>query len=52
MVLELESPYLFDFTTYTVRFEMSSPVGPSDGCYVKYTFPDEIDISEIDLENV
>jgi hypothetical protein len=39
-------------SSYKLTFETSNPVEPSANCYVKYTFPDEIDVSEMDLTDI
>jgi hypothetical protein len=39
-------------TSYELTFETPNPVEVSSDCFVKYTFPNEIDISEIDLTDI
>ena len=37
---------------YTVDFTSTAPIDSMNGCFVKYTFPDEIDVTSLDLENI
>jgi len=41
-----------ELTDYTLSFETQSMIESDQGCYVKITFPDEIDISSVDLTNI
>jgi hypothetical protein len=49
---EIGSPFLSDFTTYKLTVDYSGPIEPSTGCFIKYTFPAEIDISEVDASSI
>ena len=41
-----------DATNLTVSFTSETPISPSNGCFVKYSFPPEFDLSIFDTENV
>jgi hypothetical protein len=37
---------------YTIDFTSLAPIDSTNGCFVKYTFPTEIDVTNLDLENI
>jgi hypothetical protein len=43
---------LTEITDWELSFEISHPIDPQNECFVKFTFPETIDISELDLENI
>jgi hypothetical protein len=55
-----DSTFVFDVSSFfqgdesdkIISFELSNPLENNDGCYVKITFPDEIDISNVDLTDI
>lgn len=38
-----------DFTNMTISFVADTPITSGNGCFVKYTFPDEIGLSMINI---
>lgn len=49
---DIEVPFAGEATDYTITFTTSLNVGPSSGCYVRYTFPENVDASGLDLTNI
>jgi hypothetical protein len=49
---ELGVSFPSELTEYALTFETPNQIDSDKGCYVKYTFPDEIDISSIDKTNI
>jgi len=55
-----DSTFVFDISSFfpgdesdkIISFELSNPLELNDGCYVKITFPDEIDISSVNLTDI
>jgi hypothetical protein len=55
-----DSTFVFDVSSFfqgdesdkIISFELSNPLENNDGCYVKITFPDEIDISNVNLTDI
>ena len=41
-----------EYSEYDIKFESDRSLKSGDGCYVKYVFPDEIDISGVDLSDI
>jgi hypothetical protein len=37
---------------YTIKFDSNIDVSSKDGCYVKYTFPEEMNLSKIQLAKI
>lgn len=38
------SPFVEDITSLEIDFELNQELDQNDGCFIKYTFPSEIDI--------
>ena len=49
---DIEVPFAGEATDYTITFTTSLNVGPSSGCFVRYTFPEDVDASGLDLANI
>jgi hypothetical protein len=45
-------PYSAEESEYTVSFTSPIPINTNSACFVKYTFPSEIDVSNLDLDNI
>lgn len=39
-------------STYTLTFQLQNDIESPGGCWVKFTFPPEVDISQVDLTSV
>jgi hypothetical protein len=48
----MSSNFPSDETDKIISFSLTSSLELNDGCYVKITFPDEIDISNVDLTDI
>jgi len=48
----LSSNFVTTASNYTLTFKTSMDIGSHDGCFVKYTFPPELDISTMSLTDV
>jgi hypothetical protein len=49
---EISSNFPSDETDKVISFALTNPLELNDGCYVKVTFPDEIDISNVNLTDI
>jgi hypothetical protein len=49
---DLDVVYPGEYSTYTISFKSEVPLDITDGCYVKYTFPKEIDANRMDLSSI
>ena len=49
---EVHEPFLERLSTYTLTFETVNHIDSDRVCYVKYTFPSELDISELDYSSI
>lgn len=49
---ETTSQYFADKSDWQISFTISHLLEPLEPCFVKLTFPDDIDISQIDLDNI
>jgi len=52
LTIEMSIPALNQVTSYTLKFELPVPIDSTGKCFVKYTFPDELDISGLDLDTI
>jgi len=51
--MQLSKPLAGDFVSnYSINFTSYIDIGSNDGCYVKYTFPPEIDAQYLNLNEV
>lgn len=50
--VELTDFFPNEVTDYKITFETPNHIDSDAGCFVKYTFPEEIDISQVDLKNI
>lgn len=41
-----------ELSSYLISFETEIPIDNQQGCFVKYTFPEELDVSQVILDNV
>jgi hypothetical protein len=49
---DISSNFPRDESDKIISFELSNSLETNDGCYVKITFPDEIDISNVNLTDI
>lgn len=49
---EISSSFPRDETEKVISFELSNPLEFNDGCYIKITFPEEIDISNMNFDDI
>jgi hypothetical protein len=52
LTYQVTNPYRGDLSNYTIMFESGIPINLTSKCFVKYTFPDQIDISNLDLTDI
>lgn len=45
---QISNAFPNDYAEYTLEFDVPNAIEADGGCFVKYTFPVEIDISEVD----
>lgn len=50
--LQISSKYLTDRADYSLTFRTPSLIESGNKCFVKFSFPQEFDISSVDLSNI
>jgi hypothetical protein len=50
--IALSVPATDQISSYTISFTVDTPIETTGECFVKFTFPEEIDVSGLDLENI
>ena len=51
-VYQISSSFPSDRVESVFSFEISNPIDLNDGCIIKFNFPEEMDISNIDLTDI
>lgn len=49
---DLDVVYPGEYATYTISFKSEIPMDITGSCYVKYTFPSELDVTMMDLTSI
>lgn len=50
--IQLSKPLVEFVSNFSISFTPDIEIDPSEGCWVKYTFPPEIDAQSMDLEEI
>lgn len=52
IAISLSVPAVDEVSSYTISFTVDTPIETTGECFVKITFPEEIDVSGVILENI
>ena len=52
LIVDIVESFPNELTQYKITFETPNHIDSDAGCFVKYTFPPELDISQVDFLNV